>query len=188
MKMRGAEAILLETSFEGKKALRKIREKKEYRNAELDFKLRKGRTRREAKLLKKAREAGIPCPEVFREAEFELIFSFIPGTLASEMKLNPGHLEEFAKMLASLHAVNIIHGDFTPANLIIDKNEVSVIDFGLGYFSHKTEDKAVDVFTMKQALGKEKGEAFAEYYSKYGDRLILNRMDEVEKRARYQER
>ena len=116
-----------------------------------------------------------------------ILFSFIPGKLASEVKLNGKDLGEFARILAKLHSSNIIHGDFTPANLIIGK-KISVIDFGLGFFSHKLEDKAVDVFTMRQALGKKDGGKFVKSYFLYGEKAVLERMEVVEKRARYQER
>ncbi|MEM2963237.1 MAG: KEOPS complex kinase/ATPase Bud32 [Candidatus Anstonellales archaeon] len=187
--LRGAEAILVETTFEGVKALRKVREKKEYRNPTLDVKLRRTRTKREAKILRRAFEAGVLCPQVFGEGEFEIIFSFIPGKLASEKKLSREQLERIAIILAKLHSLDIIHGDFTPANLIVgEDNQIWVIDFGLGYFSNRVEDKAVDVFTMKQALDKKEGEEFVEKYEQVGSMQVVERMREVEKRARYQER
>ncbi|OIO20731.1 Kae1-associated kinase Bud32 [Candidatus Micrarchaeota archaeon CG1_02_47_40] len=187
--LRGAEAVLKGKKVDGEKALCKIRGKKGYRNALLDAKLRKGRTKREAKLMQKASEAGVPCPAVFGVREFEIDFSFIEGRLASEMRLDGNALKESARLLSLLHSINIIHGDYTPANLIIGKGgRVSVIDFGLGFFSHKLEDKAVDVFTMKQALEGGMGKKFVEEYEKFGEKGVVERMREVESRARYRER
>ena len=54
--------------------------------------------------------------------------------------------------IAKLHNANIIHGDLTTSNMIISKNKLYLIDFGLGFESHKAEDKAVDLHVLKEAL------------------------------------
>jgi Kae1-associated kinase Bud32 len=90
-------------------------------------------------------------------------------------------------LLAKLHAADIIHGDFTPANLVLDGKSLSIIDFGLGFVSNDVEDKAVDVFTMLRALEKkERKDAFMEGYGHYEKaKAVLKRVEGVEKRVRY---
>ena len=54
--------------------------------------------------------------------------------------------------IAKLHDADIIHGDLTTSNMILKEKKVFFIDFGLGFSSHKTEDKAVDLHLLRQAL------------------------------------
>lgn len=91
--------------------------------------------------------------------------------------------EEAGRILARLHEADIIHGDYTPANLIKD-DRIHVIDFGLGFISSDIEDKAVDVFTMLRAIDEK--DAFLEGYTAYGKAgSVLKRLKKVEKRVRY---
>lgn len=183
--MRGAEAVLTKSTFEGKPCLVKERIPKTYRINELDLSLRKRRTRGEAKLLQKVKSLGIPCPEVLEVGEFSIKLSIIEGERPEE---DSPHIKEAAEILATLHNNDIIHGDFTFANLIISKNKIYVIDFGLGSFSNKIEHKAIDVFTMILSLhGKEKSNLFLETYLKHSKdpEKISNRLEQVEKRIRY---
>jgi Kae1-associated kinase Bud32 len=94
---------------------------------------------------------------------------------------------EAGRLLALLHGADIIHGDFTPANLFMSGGRMHVIDFGLGFISNDIEDKAVDVFTMMRVLADAgKKEAFAQGYGAYAKAgKVLERMKGVEKRVRY---
>lgn len=181
--MKGAEATV--TKVIGRAAVLKSRIPKIYRVKELDRKLRIERTRNEAKLLNKAKVAGVECPVVLRVDEFNITMSFVDG---SRPKMNKKEAMEAGKILAKLHMADIIHGDFTPANLIKNKNSLYVIDFGLGYISKDIEDKAVDVFTMLRSFGNNKiaKESFLSAYREY-DRAeeVLVRVKGVEKRVRY---
>ncbi len=90
------------------------------------------------------------------------------------------------EILAKLHSKDIIHGDYTAANLLIDsEGKMWVIDFGLGYVSNDVEDKAVDVFTMLKSIEHKK--EFLEGYQKVSDKYsqIENRLKIIEKRVRY---
>jgi tRNA A-37 threonylcarbamoyl transferase component Bud32 len=178
--------------------------------AELDRKLRAERTRSEAKLLHKAKLAGVDCPAVLEVGEFEIIMSLIRG---KRPKMNESEAKEAGMILAKLHSADIIHGDYTPANLIVstdnklektkngknkimdassdtlDNEKMFVIDFGLGFISNDVEDKAVDVFTMLRAIGKNKKkvwESFLKGYSNYSRyEEVMRRVEVVEKRVRY---
>ena len=179
---RGAEAIVEEIEFLGKKMLRKIRIPKRYREKELDVRLRRERTRSEARLLNRAKRSGVNAPVVYKVDEFEIVISLING---KKPEMNEEEAKEAGKMLARLHRNDIIHGDFTPANLLKTREgKMYVIDFGLGYVSTDVEDKAVDVFTMLRAIDRKK--EFLEGYSTYEKhREVLNREKQVESRVRY---
>ena len=92
-----------------------------------------------------------------------------------------------------LHNSAIIHGDLTTSNMILNK-EIYLIDFGLSFFSEKSEDKAVDLHLLKEALESKHykiwEDAFKivlEAYRKEAKRAseTLKRLEQVEKRGRY---
>ena len=180
--MRGAEAVVSFSRLLGKKIVIKNRIAKTYRVSELDKNLRKIRTRVEGRLLHKAKIAGVLCPTVLCVDDFSLRLSFIDGkrpNITSQIAKKTGEL------LAKLHAADIIHGDFTPANLIFNKN-LYVIDFGLGFFSNDIEDKAIDVLTMLKSIEEKLHLLFLKGYSSYKDYAkILKRIEIVKNRVRY---
>ena len=70
---------------------------------------------------------------------------------------------------------------------------VFFIDFGLGFISHKYEDKAVDLHLLKQALEAKHfkhwetliKEVLDEYKKSQSSKIVLERLKAVEKRGRY---
>ena len=181
--MRGAEAMLREERLLGRKVVVKCRMPKGYREGALDTKLRTERTRGEARLLHKAKVAGVPCPIVLEVREFEITMSFVDGT---RPEMDAKESWEAGRILAALHGADIIHGDYTPANLIRsgESGALYVIDFGLGFVSKDIEDRAVDVFTMLRAIVEK--DAFVAGYCSYGSaEEVLKRVKDVEKRVRY---
>ncbi|MFH0884685.1 MAG: KEOPS complex kinase/ATPase Bud32 [Candidatus Micrarchaeota archaeon] len=186
--MRGAEAVLTKKSLLGRACVIKNRMVKGYRAKELDTKLRLERTRSEARLLHKAKRAGVLCPTVLEIDDFSITMSFIDGERPA---MGGKEARDAGMILAKLHDADIIHGDYTPANLIESgrrgAKQLYVIDFGLGFISNDVEDKAVDVFTMLRALGKDgQGEEFVRGYSGYQkSKSVLARVKDVEKRVRY---
>lgn len=181
-----------------KATILKSRIAKGYRHPVLDEKLRKSRTKREAKILAKAEELGIQVPRIFGSDTYELHIEYIDGECLSGTLNSYSEKEQFAVMetlgtqVALLHKHNIIHGDLTTSNVILKKTKVFVIDFGLGFISTKIEDKAVDLHLIKQALEAkhfQNHEALFSHFLK-GYRLkekkeILERLRTVEKRGRY---
>ena len=150
---RGAEAVI----FKHKKVAIKTRITKGYRLPQLDEKLRKLRTRAEAKLLQKAHSIiNTPKLITLNESTKTLNLEYISGKkLASCLeKENKSHIsKQIGKSLARLHDANIIHGDLTTSNMILHKaKKVYFIDFGLGFHSPRLEDKAVDLHVLKEAL------------------------------------
>ncbi len=180
--MRGAEAILSSGKFLGRNVVIKSRLPKSYRAKALDTVLRTKRTRQEARLLHKAKEAGVPCPVVFAVDDFSITMEKISGK-------RPSSKVQFAragKYLASLHGANIVHGDYTPANLISNGNALYVIDFGLGFFSTDIEDKAIDVLTMLKSIDAAAGKEFLRGYGSYAQYgPVMKRIEQVKSRVRY---
>lgn len=185
--MRGAEAVVKKVRIIGRPAIAKIRMAKSYRIDKLDNKLRTERTRSEARLLNKAKMAGVECPTVFEVSDFEIVMSFVNGKRPA---MKGWEAIEAGRILAKLHGNDIIHGDYTPANLICTnrdkRNSLIVIDFGLGYISKDIEDKAVDVFTMLRAIDKKMHQDFVKGYNDYTNASdVISRVKIVEKRVRY---
>jgi Kae1-associated kinase Bud32 len=184
---RGAEAVL----YEDKDTIIKHRLKKEYRIKEIDEALRKFRTKREAKLLEKV---PIPAPKLISTDDKEtIVMQKINGEKVRDLlDQKPELAKEIGEKLAKLHDADIIHGDLTTSNMILDK-EIVFIDFGLSFHSRKVEDKAVDIHLFRQALEskhftvKEKAyKAFLEGYKKVEHyKEIMKRLEEVELRGRY---
>jgi TP53 regulating kinase and related kinases len=178
--MRGAEAVLRRATVLGRAVVVKERIAKRYRVESLDRRLRRERTRGEARLLHRAKLAGVACPVVLEVGEFTITMGFIGG---ARPEMGAADAREAGKTLAMLHAADIIHGDYTPANLIRGET-LYVIDFGLGFVSSDIEDKAVDVFTMLRAITQK--EAFIQGYRAYPKAdAVLVRVKGVEKRVRY---
>jgi len=193
----GAEAhIYLEDNI-----LIKKRITKSYRIEAIDLKLRRLRTRREAKLLQKAGEF---VPKVFAVDDKQMFISmeYIKGDLLKDIldalpeKKRKLLLIQLGIHIATLHTKDIIHGDLTTSNIIILKNKPYLIDFGLGFVSPKLEDKAVDLHLLKQALTSKhyatSEEDFASIligyktYKDYED--VLKRLQKVEARGRYKQK
>jgi len=119
---RGAEAILMQEGGN----LVKDRIKKGYRLQVLDEKLRKSRTKKEAKLLEKAASL-INVPAVIAtDNKKKITMEFIEGKKLSDWldKLPEAEkiCEELGKQVALLHDADIIHGDLTTSNMILVEN------------------------------------------------------------------
>lgn len=183
--MRGAEAVISESNIIGITSVVKERIPKIYRVKQLDSKLRTERTKREARLLNKAKSIGVLCPTVLEVSEFRIAMTEIKGK-RPDLSKNKFAARKTGEYMAMLHASDIIHGDYTPANLILSGKTLFVIDFGLGFNSFDVEDKAVDVLTMLKAVPEAAQKAFIAGYSKYKNaKSVLRRVEEVKKRARY---
>ena len=159
----------------------KDRIEKGYRVTELDKLLRKRRTKAESRLLHKAKIAGVPCPTVLYVDDFSIIIGFLDG---KRPKMTAAETKTAGRYLGKLHNSGVIHGDYTPANLIKTKKGIFVIDFGLGFFSTDIEDMAVDVFTMLKSI-KRKKEFLEGYKTCKRCSSVLKRVDAIRKRVRY---
>ncbi len=195
---KGAEANIYLTQ-EG--LILKERIRKKYRVKDLDEYLRTTRTRKEAKLLNLSKKAGVPTPFVF-DVDLEkksILMSFVEGEKIRDYIENVDFEEKIkicrkiGELVAKLHRNDIIHGDLTTSNMIINKDKIYFIDFGLGEISMDIEDKAVDVLLFKKCLHsshykneRECYEAFIEGYKRYKKSDdVLKRVGVIERRGRY---
>jgi len=193
---RGAEATITKTG----NTIIKERIEKLYRYPELDKKIRKLRTRSETKILEKAIKM-IPTPKVINSDENKstIELEFIQGKKLSENLEKTKFKEVCEKIgnnLAKIHDNNIIHGDLTTSNMILNEkeNKVYFIDYGLGFQSSRVEDKAVDLHLIKQALEAKHPKIYEEAFkaviksyikqSKEAKQTLVQ-LEKVEKRGRY---
>lgn len=147
---KGAEAIITRE----KEIIRKTRVAKSYRLKEIDERLRKQRTRSEASLMRSARRAGIKVPAIMDESSSEISMEFVSGqkmrdVFEDDCKKLAGKI---AESVAKMHENDIIHGDLTTSNMILEADDVFFIDFGLGFVSKRVEDKAIDLFLLHEAI------------------------------------
>jgi len=191
----GAEAVLI--LDEDNKLILKNRIKKDYRIPEIDTKLRKFRTKREFKLLKKCLELGInvPKPVEINQQEHIIVMEYIEGKRLRDV-VNKNNYESFAKEIGKtiekLHENGIIHHDLTTSNFIWDGKKLYLIDFGLSFYSHKIEDKAVDLHLLKRALESKHSEFYEDFFNSVLENYnpdekekIINRLKRIELRGRY---
>ena len=96
--------------------------------------------------------------------------------------------------LGKLHSANIMHGDFTTSNMLLKGGQVYVIDFGLGRFTKRIEDHAVDLYLLHEALKaahfKFMDEAWVNIIKAYkhnytNSTMALRRLEKIESRRRY---
>ena len=186
---RGAESVI----YEEKGTIVKDRVRKSYRIKELDDELRKQRTKKEASLLEKV---PIPHPKLISsDGKEKIVMEKINGEKLREvLDKKPELARRICEIVAELHNHNIIHGDLTTSNMILnEKDEIIFIDFGLSVHSDKIEDKAVDIHLFKQALDSKHFKVYDEAlkYFHEGYRKanqydeIMQRLKEVELRGRY---
>lgn len=189
---RGAEAVVHET--DGKVV--KERVKKGYRIKHLDQKIRRRRTRKEARIMKKARRA-VNVPRVISVGKFVLEMEKIPGRQVKEMGKGVEDVaEEMGRQVGRLHEAGIAHNDLTTSNMIIQEDgALFLIDFGLAEYG-KVESFATDLKVLKDCLQATHGvdvwkqvvEGYQSSMPKAKWKPVLDRLKAAEKRGRYQTR
>lgn len=196
---RGAEADIYLDDWYDKRAVRKVRKPKGYRNKILDLEIRTKRTLHEAEMLSYAKRAGISSPLLYfvdaRNAE--IVMQYIKGKLARDLIAKNLRLcKKMGFYTAKLHADNIVHGDLTTSNFIVNDNKLVLIDFGLAYHSDRTEDKAVDIRLIKEIMSSAHASVFKEAFENFiegyesiaGKQLtskVISKVAEIERRGRY---
>ena len=187
--VRGAEAIV----EVGPEQVVKRRLPKPYRHPELDERLRRTRTRSEARLTSEARRKGVPTPVVLDvdDAEATLTFETV-GEADLRDALTASGVRDVGRHLATLHRAGVVHGDPTPRNARTAAERTYLIDFGLGYYTDDREDFAMDLHVFEQSVvgtaddPERLLEAFETAYCGVGDPRVLDRLREIEGRGRYQ--
>jgi TP53 regulating kinase-like protein len=170
----------------------KERVPKRYRLKELDERIRKERTRAEARLMSEARRRGVPTPIIYDIEDFTIEMEFIQGEpLKNIMTLKLS--ERVGELIGRLHSGGIIHGDLTTSNMILHNDRIYMIDFGLAFVDRTIEAQGVDLHVLFQtfesthnqhedligALGKGYRRTFPDADD------VLKRVKEIEKRGRY---
>lgn len=205
--LRGAESKLFFEKWFNLPALHKVRFPKSYRIKELDFQFRKSRTIHEAKLLAKAKEAGIRTPIIYEIdiSNTTLVLEHLDGEILKTYlpKISKKKIQEICEQLGKdvgkLHNAGIIHGDLTTSNIIkIPKEkQIAFVDFGLGYISDRLEDFGIDLFLLERAFKNTHSAIFVDAWnmvikgykntSSHG-KDIENKLLEISSRGRYSER
>lgn len=194
MKLSGAEAVVEKVTA---LRVRKTRLQKLYRHPVIDNKLTKQRTRAEAKILTTLERHKINAPKLHsvNEQERYLEMEFIKGEKLRDVLTKKNALffaKQLGEILALMHNANIIHNDLTTSNIMVRLHKVVLIDFGLSVVSLRTEDKAVDLHLLHQALESYHHTisddffkvVLKEYKTKATDTAVLSRLIDVEKRGK----
>ena len=201
----GAEAYLFKENWYGRQILKKVRVSKAYRHPVLDQQLRVARTIHEAKILTDVRKLGISTPIIYYVdiPNATIFMEFIEGIRVKEWLIaNPtDHIElltRIGEMIGILHINDIIHGDLTTSNMIIQETteKIYLIDFGLAEYSTTLESRGIDLHLIRRALQsthfKILESCFTAILEGYSQILgaeytkeILQRLDNIEHRGRY---
>ncbi|KAF4588005.1 serine/threonine-protein kinase bud32 [Pleurotus pulmonarius] len=98
--------------------------------------------------------------------------------------------------IAKMHLADIIHGDLTTSNMILESSQslrLVLIDFGLSYHSGLVEDKAVDLYVLERAFASTHPDSepmFSSVLKAYEVRMgkhwtsVSKRLDDVRLRGR----
>lgn len=200
----GAESIILKTERWNQSFVLKWRQSKPYLFKDIDSHLRKTRTSRECKMLSVARTLGVSTPAVYAVDldDYTILMDYIEGTQFKQIanSLPKNQLKkfclEFGRSIALLHKGDVVHGDPTTSNVIIDsKSKLWLVDFGLSEMNATVEMKGVDLHLIHRALETthwDLQECMLEATIKgYSDTLgeeakdSLSRMEEIRERGRY---
>ena len=151
----GAEAKLYSGEYLGQKVIIKQRFSKKYRHPMLDEQLTKDRMKGEVRSLIRCKTLGIRTPTIYL-ADLDssiIIMEHVQNSKTARDFINT-NLEDRSKLIAlsqlignilgKLHGANIIHGDLTTSNILVEESEtieLIFIDFGLGFAEGSPEDK-----------------------------------------------
>ena len=187
---KGAESNIVKTAYLGESAVLKDRIPKGYRIREIDDKIRKARTKEEAKLLSDAKRAGVRTPVLY-DIDLEnksIVMEAIDGPMLKDV-IDDELAFKIGEEIAKLHSADIIHGDITTSNILLEDEKMVFIDFGLGRYSALNEDKAVDLLVLKKSLQSIDYNLALRYFDLvlkgYGNESIVNTISDIESRGRY---
>ncbi len=201
---KGAESVIYKVEQWGSPFVLKWRQGKSYLLKDIDSQLRKSRTSRECKMLTISRSLGVPTPAVYSVNldKHMILMDFIPGTQFKQLagQITPSNLtslsNRFGQLIALLHEGNVVHGDPTTSNVIVDdQSHMWIVDFGLSEMNATTEMKGVDLHLIHRALETTHWdlqetmldatlEGYVEVLGKAAE-PTLSRMKEIRERGRY---
>jgi N6-L-threonylcarbamoyladenine synthase/protein kinase Bud32 len=155
---RGAEATITCSYRAGIPVAVKSRAPKGYRDPSLDSRLTAARVRREAKMLRTMREAGVRTPYVFDidEDGSTIVMELLRGPRLANLlnSMTPveqsNAMEAMGRLVGTMHVNDLVHGDLTTSNFILlppcgGLPELGVIDCSLSERTDELEKKGVDI-------------------------------------------
>lgn len=167
----GAEAKLYISEFNSQKCLVKERFKKTYRLPEIDKQRTHESMKAESKSISRCQAAGILVPKIYHMNlnDRKIYMEYFDRAITAKKYINDldadsaGHLkdlgEAIGRIVGEMHGNNIIHGDLTTSNILLNPKgedfhdyDMIFIDFGLSHYGHSTEDKGVDLYVLERAL------------------------------------
>lgn len=166
----GAEGKIYIGEYNGKLCLVKERFKKKYRHPELDSQLTKERIRAESRTVCRCAAAGISTPQIYHTDfnERKIYMEYFDKAVTAKDYICDNELDtdkinllaaEIGTVVGTMHAHDIIHGDLTTSNMLLNpkhnaKEEYALImiDFGLSRYHSNPEDKGVDLYVLERAL------------------------------------
>lgn len=191
----GAEAFIYRRDVFGFDAAIKDRIRKRYRIREIDERIRAARTKNEARILSIASNAGIRTPTVLLADRYNICMNWVEGENLNQLLKLGKNLDRVFYQLGvyagMLHNAGIAHGDYTPANILVDRaGSPWIIDFGLSEVTGSLEEEALDLLLMKRSVSADQFKIFVKGYKKQGTNAteVLKRLADIEKRGRYQTR
>ena len=194
MKFRGAEAIVETIEWNGQTVISKMRNKRGYRHPALEKRLVVERLRSESRIMERLISQGVPVPAIFSVNTFDnsIFMEFIEGqTLERALRGKDfkKHLIQTAHLLSRIHSLNVVHGDPTTSNFLVN-DKIYAIDFGLSSISDDDEDRASDLRVFLESLDSHHSEIngrniFLEAYSKRASKSVLEALKILELRGRY---
>ena len=197
---KGAEGDIFVSVWNNKKAIKKHRKIKDYRNSSLDQRIRKQRTIRESEIISEVKSYGISTPLIYNvdTKNCTIFMQYVPGTLVSSLSEERiiQTCKEIGKIVGMMHKNGIMHGDLTTSNFILSKEKLFVLDFGLAVKTTKAEDHAVDLRLLKEILNsahaKIMKKAWTNFLKGYKSEVgperfnkITNLVGVIESRGRY---
>lgn len=195
----GAEAEIWRGEWNGRDAVMKKRIVKKYRHPELDASIRKERIRKEARLMRGARQAGIPVPLIYDIDELKgvIVMQYFHGArlMDSIQADEEPPLNRVGRYIGKLHQADITHGDLTTSNILYhrDTDSLCFLDFSLGERTTSVEEKGVDLHLMREALvsvHSDPLDKFGSILDGYGETFsgaeeTIAKVKDIESRGRY---
>ncbi|MEM2025058.1 MAG: Kae1-associated kinase Bud32 [Desulfurococcaceae archaeon] len=205
---RGAEAEVYTADILGLSVIVKKRVSKPYRSSQFDKAFIQSRTRIEARILSELRSSGLRVPAVLLvdDENGVIVMEYIKGERLSnvfdvmEKEQAVQVAKEAGLFAARMHSMNIYHGDFTLANILLsgENRDLFVIDFGLSGYSTDIEEFAIDLHLLIRSayvINPNTASFFAdqlleEYARNYrvGGSNVIKRVMEIRARGRYVDR
>lgn len=213
--------------YSSNRCIIKFRPPKPYRHPRIDASITKARTVGELKFMAKLYTLGIPCPAIilsdipngilWMEYRGSQLSNGEPSSLKNwlwQLERSSDAQEctsakvkkvctKVGEVIGRLHLNDMIHGDLTSSNILLEDESPILIDFGLSTYSSLAEDKAVDIYVLERAILSTHSMYAGEYtrwilqgyeqihksksFSKRGTRAwteVVTRLEEVRLRGR----